>query len=80
VQGKAIASWNGITKSELDQLSLPLLILCAKNDLVVPMDAISYLFEHSNHSKLITYSQGGHFLIHKYPRQIARDIINFYGN
>lgn len=78
-QAQAIASWPGVTQTELSKLQLPILILYAKNDLVVSFEAIKYLFDHSNNSKLVIYSQGGHFLIHTDANKIAKDITNFYG-
>jgi pimeloyl-ACP methyl ester carboxylesterase len=70
--------WDGMDSASLSQLTVPQLYLWAKDDMVVPKEAIDFFSTHSKAAKTVIYPRGGHFLIHMYPSQIARDIANFF--
>lgn len=78
LQQKVIPTWNGMKETDYQNFKLPTLVLWAKDDLVVPIEAQEFIFDNINLAKLMVYSHGGHFMIHANPRQIAVDVINFY--
>jgi pimeloyl-ACP methyl ester carboxylesterase len=72
-----IGNWLGSNADDLAKINLPILVVWAKNDLVVPQNAAMFFAKHLPLSKLIIYSSGGHFLLQENYSQIADDIINF---
>lgn len=79
LQNKAVANWRSDIE-KLKNIDVPILISCAKNDMVTDPQASHFLHQHLIHSKLISYSDGGHFFLHKYPEQLALEIINFFSH
>ena len=79
LQNKAVANWQS-NVDKLESINLPVLIICAKNDMVTDPKASSILHQHLAHSKLVSYSDGGHFFLHKYPEQLALEVINFFSH
>lgn len=76
-QHELIQNWSGSTALELAKITVPVLLVWAKNDLVVPEQSVIFFANHIPLSKLIIYSSGGHFLLQENHGQIANDIINF---
>jgi pimeloyl-ACP methyl ester carboxylesterase len=76
-QDLAIISWNGVSPLQLQQIDLPVLLLRAKDDLVVNIDALQFFLKYLKHPTLIEYQSGGHFLVHDQPELIAKDILTF---
>ena len=77
-QDMVIPNWDGIDIARIQQLKLPILLLWARNDLVVNEDAQKFILENAQNATLIEYQSGGHFLIHQQPEKIAKDIVRFY--
>lgn len=77
LQNIAVANWRSDRK-KLANLNMPVLITCAKNDLVTDPAASIYLHQHIKNSKLISYPDGGHFFLHHYPKQLAKEIVQFF--
>ena len=77
LQDTAVATWNS-DHDQLRQINLPSLISVAKNDWVTDPKASLILHELIPNSKLISYPDGGHFFLHRYPRQLAREICQFF--
>ena len=77
LQNEIIPAWAGMQSEDYAQIKLPVLILWAKNDLIVPFAAPKFMLDNISQSKMIVYPSGGHFMIQHYPKQIARDVINF---
>ena len=80
LQDTAVESWVRIELSQLNQILLPVLVMRAKNDLVVDSSVIEYFTHNLPNAKAIIYPSGGHFFLHKSPLQIASDIANFFIN
>lgn len=78
LQDYATASWHGLNVDDLANIFIPVLLLRAKDDLVVSCKANKFMQEHIQYSKSITYPNGGHFFLHKAPVQVAVDILNFF--
>lgn len=78
LQHKIIPAWGGMNATDYEQIKLPVLVLWAKDDLVVPFASCKFISENINISKLIVYPAGGHFMIQVNPKQIALDVINFF--
>ena len=66
------------TPAELAAISVPTLILNARNDMTFPPDARETMFNHIPNSKLIVYASGGHLLIQHHGAEIASDITTFF--
>lgn len=79
LQNKAVANWHSDI-SKLESINVPILISCAKNDMVTDPRASFILHQYLPCSKLVSYSDGGHFFLHKYPEQLAIEIINFFSH
>ena len=77
LQDQAITNWK-MAEAKLQQCSCPVLICCAKNDLVTDYRASIVLHELLPYSKLISYSEGGHFFLHHFPLQLAEEILSFF--
>lgn len=77
LQDTAVATWNS-DHDQLRQINLPSLISVAKNDWVTDPKASLILHELIPNSKLISYPDGGHFFLHRYPRQLAQEICQFF--
>ncbi|MDD3266350.1 MAG: alpha/beta hydrolase [Burkholderiales bacterium] len=67
-----------IENVHLSDIKVPVVLLRAKDDMVVYDDANEVLLKNIPEAKSIVYPNGGHFFIHRYPRQIAGDIISFF--
>lgn len=78
LQDAIIPVWQGMAVENLEKINQPVLLIQARNDLVVSEEALKFMFMHISQSKLIAYPKGGHFLIHSNPLEVARDIINFF--
>jgi pimeloyl-ACP methyl ester carboxylesterase len=78
LQDYAVVSWPGMDQVALNEIDVPTLILHAKNDLVIAPEACQILAREIPDSKLIIYSSGGHFFLHRNPLMIARDVCNFF--
>ncbi len=74
---KIVADWTGMNEEQLAAIKIPVLLLAARNDRVIPYAASQYLFEHLPATKLCLYSHGGHFFLNYYPQELAGDIIAF---
>ncbi len=77
LQDYAVPNWSGMSIADLNDLKIPVLILWAKNDVVVGFDAISLLLNNIKDAKLVAYPNGGHFLMHLHSKKMALDIVNF---
>lgn len=78
LQDYAVVSWPGMEQTALNQVKVPVLVLQAKNDLVVSTDACQVFIRDILNSKLVIYSSGGHFFLHGNPLMVARDVSNFF--
>lgn len=78
LQDQVVMSWSGYNIHDFNNIKVPILLLRAKNDLVVDYRANEFMLEHLPHAKAITYSEGGHFFLHKEPVHVANDITNFF--
>lgn len=80
VQDKAVhgAFDSDIEDTHLSEIKSPVVLLRAKDDMVVHDDANDVLLKNIPHVKSIVYPDGGHFFVHKYPYQIAGDIVSFF--
>lgn len=78
LQDQVVMSWSGYNVNDFNNIKVPVLLLRAKNDLVVDYRANEFMLEHLPQAKAITYSEGGHFFLHKDPLQVANDITNFF--
>lgn len=80
VQDKAVEKAFGvdIEDEHLSDIKAPVVLLRAKNDMVVYDDANEVLLKNIPYAKSVVYPDGGHFFVHRYPRQIAGDIISFF--
>lgn len=79
LQDKAVAGWH-TNYAALKQVTIPILITVAKNDLVTKPEASNILHQILPNSKLISYSDGGHFFLHYYPHDLAEQIKLFFSN
>ncbi len=77
LQDGVIANWPGMSADDLSKIQVPVLLLWAKNDLVVPESAELFFVKNLPKAKLIIYPSGGHFLLQENYKPIANDIINF---
>lgn len=77
LQDKIVAGWLGMNEEQLALIKIPVLLLAARNDRVIPYAASQYLFEHLPLAKMICYPCGGHFFLNYHPHEIAQDIISF---
>lgn len=73
LQDKSVSEWKS-NLSKLQQLTMPVLITVAKNDMVTKPEASYILHNALPNSKLISYSDGGHFFLHRYPLELAENI------
>lgn len=80
LQDSIIPFWSGMSIEDLEKINNPLLLMRARNDLVVSEESLEFMFMHFPNSKLIAYPTGGHFLIHSSPVGVAKDIVNFFDN
>ncbi len=80
LQHLAIASWGGMDEQMLQSINLPVLILKARDDMVVKDESGEFLLNNLPNSKLIIYPRGGHFLVHSAPQEISNDIHNFFNS
>jgi len=78
LQDYAVASWGGSDNDFLSAITVPALILKARNDLVVSNDAASVFTSNIPAAKLIDYPTGGHFFLHHSPSEVAFDVANFF--
>lgn len=78
LQDFAVISWDGMDENSLAQITVPALILWARDDRVVAGKASRFLANFIPDAKLIVYPSGGHFFLHKNPLKSARDIVNFF--
>lgn len=78
LQDYAVMAWHGVDTQALELIKLPVLVLWARNDLVVPRSACEALSNSIPNAKLVVYPDGGHFFLHTNPRMIARDVVNFF--
>lgn len=78
LQDYAVMAWHGVDQQALALIKIPVLVLWARNDQVIPRSACEIFSNFIPDVKLIIYSDGGHFFLHANPRMIARDVINFF--
>ena len=64
--------------ADLAKISVPTLILNAKDDLSFPSSGREMFINNIPDSKLIVYPKGGHLLIHHNGAEIALDICNYF--
>ena len=76
----AIASWGGMSEQVLQSIHLPVLILKARDDMVVENESGEFLLNNLPNAKLIVYPRGGHFLVHSAPQEMSNDIHNFFNS
>ncbi len=76
-QDALIVMWGGISETQLQGITIPVLMLWAENDLVVTKDAQKFMLDNISNAFLLEYNNGGHFLIHNDPVRVAGDIIQF---
>lgn len=77
LQDKAVSEWH-TDYVALKQVKTPVLIAVAKNDSVTKPEASNILHQILSNSKLISYSDGGHFFLHYYPHDLATQIKLFF--
>jgi pimeloyl-ACP methyl ester carboxylesterase len=77
-QDMVAVSWQGLDEERYNTITLPILFIKSKDDLVVTNEAPLKLLEWAKNANYIEYNEGGHFLVHKNSVLIADDIINFY--
>ncbi len=65
-------------KPEVSKLKLPVLILWGKKDKATPIIAGRYINKVVRQSKLIVYSEGDHFIPYFMPRELAKEINEWY--
>lgn len=80
LQDYSVATWVGSDATALSSITIPTLILKARNDLVVSSDAAQFFATHIPFAKLIDYPTGGHFFLHQNPEEVARDVGNFFNS
>lgn len=68
----------GSTIEELNEISVPCLVLNAQNDVSFPSSGREVFIKNIKKSKLIVYPSGGHLLIHHHGCEIAKDIGNYF--
>ena len=78
LQDYAVVAWPGMDELDLAQITVPVLILRARNDLVVAEAASEVLAATIPQAKLIVYPAGGHFFLHRSPLMVAHDVVNFF--
>lgn len=78
LQDYAVAAWDGLNESDLAAISVPVLLLRARNDLVVDDRAYRFMLNVLPNAKAVTYPAGGHFFLHKSPLEVANDVVNFF--
>lgn len=76
LQDLAVNQWQSNLPSLANYLQ-PVLIITAQDDLVTQPIASWLLHQTLANSKLISYSRGGHFCLHRYPRELAQEICNY---
>ncbi|RTK95685.1 MAG: alpha/beta hydrolase [Neisseriaceae bacterium] len=79
-QDAVVASWQGSSAENLSRARIPVLVMRARNDLVIDGRAAEVFIDNINDSKLVVYPTGGHFFLHKAPLQVANDVANFFIN
>lgn len=77
LQDHAVTNWVA-DSDRLAGLDLPVIITCAKNDLVTDPQASFFMHQKIKHSKLVSYPDGGHFFLHHYPLELAQEFIRFF--
>lgn len=65
-------------KPEVSRLKLPVLILWGRKDKATPIAAGKHINKVVKSSKLIVYDQGDHLIPYYIPREIAKDINEWY--
>ncbi len=80
LQDYSVATWAGSDATALSNITIPTLILKARNDLVVSSEAAQFFATHIPFAKLIDYPTGGHFFLHQNPEEVARDVGNFFNS
>ena len=78
LQHLAISSWSGMSEIDLQAINAPVLILKARDDLVVEDSSGDFFVSNLANAKLVVYPRGGHFLVHSSPDEIVGDIYNFF--
>lgn len=75
---RLLLAWHGFGKDDFQQIKLPVLILNAKNDMLIDSIGVGrYISLHVERVKLINYATGGHVILHKHALEAAADIINW---
>lgn len=67
-------------RSELSRIAQPTLILHGESDVIVPVDEARQLSKILPNSKLSVLPGAGHVLTMTRPREIAHEIMNFFGS
>jgi pimeloyl-ACP methyl ester carboxylesterase len=78
LHNELVISWQGSTATDLANITVPTLILLAKNDRAYPLSGALEFLQHIRHSKLVAYPNGGHLFIHYHAWAIAADIITYF--
>ena len=65
-------------RPEVSRLKLPVLILWGEKDKATPVAAGRYINKTVKQSKLVTYSEGDHFIPYFIPYEIAKEIDKWY--
>ena len=78
LHNKFVLTSSGMQVADLAKISVPTLILNAKNDLSFPSSGWEMFINNIPQSKLIVYAEGGHLLIHHNGAEIALDICNYF--
>lgn len=78
LQNHCVNTWRS-DEEQIKLITTRSLITVAKNDLVTRPEASHLLHSLLPNSKLISYSDGGHFFLHHYPFELAQQIKLFFG-
>lgn len=78
LHNKFVLTSQGMQAADLAKISMPTLILNAKDDLSFPSSGREMFINNIPDSKLIVYPNGGHLLIHHNGAAIALDICNYF--
>lgn len=66
--------------ANLGKLTLPIIQLHGRNDLIAPLESALHLFNHLSNSRLILFSQCGHWIPVEKPAEFARYVTDFVLN
>ena len=66
--------------ANLGKLTLPIIQLHGRNDLIAPLESALHLFNHLSNSRLILFSQCGHWIPVEKPAEFARYVTDFMLN